>query len=119
MCVLIHPCSYPIAVSDLCTPSFWTLELTKRLGRAESAAAGLPAEDAAEEDLLDTAWVQRLRRISQLQSARWVFPTAEHSRFTHGLGVMHEAGAWIRLLVAYDLVFLAATFIAFEHVIET
>ena len=35
-----------------------------------------------------------------------------------GTDVMHEAGAWIRLLVAYDLVFLAATFIAFEHVIE-
>jgi heme exporter protein B len=35
-----------------------------------------------------------------------------------GADVMHEAGAWIRLLVAYDLVFLAATFIAFEHVIE-
>jgi HD superfamily phosphohydrolase len=39
-----------------------------------------------------------LRRISQLQSARWVFPTAEHSRFTHGLGVMHEAGLWARSL---------------------
>ena len=24
-----------------------------------------------------------------------VFPTAEHSRFTHGLGVMHEAGLWV------------------------
>jgi heme exporter protein B len=35
-----------------------------------------------------------------------------------GTDVMHEAGAWIRLLVAYDLVFLTATFIAFEHVIE-
>lgn len=35
-----------------------------------------------------------------------------------GADVMHEAGAWIRLLVAYDLVFITATFIAFEHVIE-
>ena len=35
-----------------------------------------------------------------------------------GADVMHEAGAWIRLLVAYDLVFLVATFIVFEHVIE-
>jgi heme exporter protein B len=35
-----------------------------------------------------------------------------------GADVMHEAGAWIRLLVAYDLVFLIATFITFEHVIE-
>jgi hypothetical protein len=31
---------------------------------------------------------------------------------------MHEAGAWTRLLIGYDLVFLIATFIAFEHVIE-
>jgi len=35
-----------------------------------------------------------------------------------GGDLMHDAGAWIRLLIAYDLVFLIATFIAFEHVIE-
>ncbi len=35
-----------------------------------------------------------------------------------GADLMHEAGAWIKLLAAYDLVFLIATFIAFEHVIE-
>jgi HD superfamily phosphohydrolase len=86
------------AVNLISDPIHGYVELTKRLTATESAAAGLPSEDAAEEDLLDTAWVQRLRRISQLQSARWVFPTAEHSRFTHGLGVMHEAGAWGRTL---------------------
>ena len=80
------------AVNLISDPIHGYIELTKRLAPAESRAAGLPPEDVAEEDLLDTAWVQRLRRISQLQSARWVFPTAEHSRFTHGLGVMHEAG---------------------------
>lgn len=31
---------------------------------------------------------------------------------------MHDAGAWIRMLAAYDLIFLTATLIAFEHVIE-
>jgi ABC-type transport system involved in cytochrome c biogenesis permease component len=35
-----------------------------------------------------------------------------------GADLMHEAGAWIQLLAAYDLVFLIATFLAFEHVIE-
>jgi heme exporter protein B len=35
-----------------------------------------------------------------------------------GGDLMQEAGAWIRLLAAYDLIFLVATFIAFEHVIE-
>jgi HD superfamily phosphohydrolase len=86
------------AVNFISDPIHGYVELTKRLSPHESAVAGLPDEDVAEEDLLDTAWLQRLRRISQLQSARWVFPTAEHSRFTHGLGVMHEAGLWARSL---------------------
>jgi uncharacterized protein len=51
----------------------------------------IPGE-ATEQDVLDTPWVQRLRRIPQLQSARWVFPAAEHSRFQHSLGAMHLAG---------------------------
>ena len=86
------------AVNLISDPIHGYIELTKRLEHDESAAGGLPDEEVAEEDLLDTAWLQRLRRISQLQSARWVFPTAEHSRFTHGLGVMHEAGLWARAL---------------------
>ncbi len=90
-----HPFTAVNLISD---PIHGYVELTKRLTRAESGAAGLADEDVAEEDLLDTTWVQRMRRISQLQSARWVFPTAEHSRFTHGLGVMHEAGLWARSL---------------------
>src|SRR3954471_23388232 len=90
-----HPFSAVNLISD---PIHGYIELTKRLTAAEAGAVGLADEDVAEEDLLDTAWVQRLRRISQLQSARWVFPTAEHSRFTHGLGVMHEAGLWARSL---------------------
>jgi HD superfamily phosphohydrolase len=90
-----HPFSAVNLISD---PIHGFVELTKRLSPAETAAAGLLPEDVAEESLLDTTWVQRMRRISQLQSARWVFPTAEHSRFTHGLGVMHEAGLWGRAL---------------------
>jgi uncharacterized protein len=58
---------------------------------------GAPSE-GTEQDLIDTPWVQRLRRIPQLQSARWVFPTAEHSRFTHALGAMHVAGRFARQL---------------------
>jgi HD superfamily phosphohydrolase len=86
------------AVNLISDPIHGYVELTKRLPPAESRAAGFADEDVAEDDLLDSAWLQRLRRISQLQSARWVFPTAEHSRFTHGLGVMHEAGLWGRSL---------------------
>jgi HD superfamily phosphohydrolase len=89
-----HPFAAVNLISD---PIHGYIELTKRLG-PEGGAVGLPDEATAEEDLLDTAWLQRLRRVSQLQSARWVFPTAEHSRFTHGLGTMHEAGLWARHL---------------------
>src|SRR3954463_7775005 len=97
--ILTHVARHPFAAVNLISdPIHGYVELTKTLTRAESGAAGLPDEDVAEEDLLDTTWLQRMRRISQLQSARWVFPTAEHSRFTHGLGVMHEAGLWARSL---------------------
>lgn len=48
--------------------------------------------ERTEKDLIDSPWVQRLRYIYQLQSARWVYPSAEHSRFVHSLGTMHVAG---------------------------
>lgn len=54
--------------------------------------------EVAEKDLIDSPWVQRLRYIYQLQSARWVFPGAEHSRFQHSLGTMHVAGRFARQL---------------------
>ena len=57
----------------------------------------MPGE-ATEQDLIDTPWVQRLRRVPQLQSARWVFPAAEHSRFQHSLGAMHLAGRFAQQL---------------------
>lgn len=55
-------------------------------------------QEMTEKDLIDTPWVQRLRRIYQLQSARWVYPSAEHSRFQHSLGTMHVAGEFGRHL---------------------
>jgi uncharacterized protein len=54
--------------------------------------------EVTEKDLIDSPWVQRLRYIAQLQSARWVFPGAEHSRFQHSLGAMHVAGRFARQL---------------------
>jgi heme exporter protein B len=32
--------------------------------------------------------------------------------------LMHEAGAWVQMLSAFDVIFLVATFLAFEYVIE-
>lgn len=48
-------------------------------------------DEVTERELIDHAWLQRLRQIHQLQTAWWVFPTAEHTRFQHVLGVMHLA----------------------------
>ncbi len=53
------------------------------------ARSGLPAGEAAEQDVIDHPWVQRMRQIHQLQTAWWVFPSAEHTRFQHILGAMH------------------------------
>lgn len=58
---------------------------------------GVPGE-TTEQDLLDSPWMQRLRRVPQLQSARWVYPAAEHSRFQHSLGAMHLAGRFAQQL---------------------
>jgi len=41
--------------------------------------------------LLDTAAVQRLRRISQLGTVSLAYPSANHTRFEHSLGVYHLA----------------------------
>ena len=63
-----------------------------------TSAAGLPAGEVAERQFIDHPWLQRLRQIHQLQTAWWVFPTAEHTRFQHVLGAMHLASravAWL------------------------
>ncbi|MDR2171443.1 MAG: HD domain-containing protein [Planctomycetaceae bacterium] len=54
------------------------------------AGSRFPGE-ASERDIIDSAWMQRLRQIHQLQTAWFVYPTAEHSRFQHSLGSMHLA----------------------------
>ena len=57
--------------------------------------------ERTEKDLIDSPWVQRLRYIYQLQSARWVYPSAEHTRFVHSLGTMHVAGRFARHLYPF------------------
>ena len=54
--------------------------------------------EVTEKNIIDSPWVQRLRCIYQLQSARWVYPSAEHSRFQHSLGAMHLAGEFAKNL---------------------
>ncbi|HLA85168.1 MAG TPA: HD domain-containing protein [Thermoguttaceae bacterium] len=56
-----------------------------------TSTGGVPEGEVAEQQIIDHPWVQRLRRIHQLQTAWWVFPAAEHTRFQHVLGAMHLA----------------------------
>ncbi|MDZ7746166.1 MAG: HD domain-containing protein [Halobacteriales archaeon] len=49
------------------------------------------AVEGVAEDLLDTPSLQRLRRIAQLGTASLVYPSANHTRFEHSLGVYHLA----------------------------
>jgi len=45
-----------------------------------------------ERDLVDTPFIQRLRRIHQLAGSYLVYPGAVHTRFEHVVGAMHLAG---------------------------
>ncbi len=65
-----------------------------------TSPAGLPKEEVSERQIIDHPWLQRLRQIHQLQTAWWVFPTAEHTRFQHVLGAMHLASRAVARL--YD-----------------
>ena len=64
----------------------------KSVGEIRDPVHGYIPMTAVEKDLIDSPTVQRLRRLKQLSGAYFTYPGAEHSRFSHSLGVMHLAG---------------------------
>jgi hypothetical protein len=58
-------------------------------------------EDRLLVDLIDSAEFQRLRRIRQLGLAMFTYQGAEHSRFTHSIGVMHVMTRALDLLASH------------------
>jgi uncharacterized protein len=58
-------------------------------------------EDLLIVELVDSAEFQRLRRIRQLGLAMFTYQGAEHSRFTHSIGVMHLMTRALNLLGAH------------------
>ena len=63
-----------------------------------TSGEGLPPGEVSEREIIDHPWIQRLRQIHQLQTAWWVFPSAEHTRFQHVLGAMHLASRAVNAL---------------------
>jgi len=55
-------------------------------------------------DLIDCAEFQRLRRIRQLGLAMFTYQGAEHSRFTHSIGVMHLMTRTLNLLSSHHTI---------------
>ena len=48
--------------------------------------------------LLNTSDMQRLRRIKQLGVSEFVFPSASHTRFSHSVGVFHNARRLVNII---------------------
>ena len=48
--------------------------------------------------IIDTKEVQRLRSIQQLSTCEYVFPAANHNRFSHSLGAYHLASKLTQLI---------------------
>ena len=69
-------------------------------------------EDRLIVDLIDSAEFQRLRRIKQLGLAMFTYQGAEHSRFTHSIGVMHVMTRALDLLSSHHTISAEARVVA-------
>ncbi|OGH55671.1 MAG: hypothetical protein A3G34_01215 [Candidatus Lindowbacteria bacterium RIFCSPLOWO2_12_FULL_62_27] len=84
-----------------------------------TVSAGSLRSDVSEKTIIDSEWVQRLRKIFQVQSGWLVYPCAVHTRFSHALGAMHLAGRMAgRLYDDFKSAFPGAPVPEKNHVVE-
>ena len=65
----------------------------------DSIHDGVHYSEGLEEKIIDSQFMQRLRRLHQLQTVYLIYPGAEHTRFQHSIGVMHLAGMFAEHLL--------------------
>ena len=70
---------------------------TKRIADAVHGTIGLSKVETA---VIDTAAFQRLHNVRHLGLAYLVYPTANYSRFSHGLGACHVTGRLVQQILA-------------------
>ncbi len=70
------------------TNPIYNLEFTKRIA---DPVHGMVRITSIEAKIVEHPIFQRLRGITQLGMAKYVFPGAMHNRFSHSLGVLHNA----------------------------
>lgn len=51
-----------------------------------------------ERNIIDSNYMQRLRRVGQMGMSSLVYPSATHTRFSHSIGVMYVAGEFAKSL---------------------
>lgn len=52
-----------------------------------------------ERGVIDSQFMQRLRRVTQLTAAEFVYPGGVHTRYLHSLGVMHLCGEYMESII--------------------
>jgi len=90
--ILIRAIQIPATIWKVGVIMSMSLSLLKFEGKIRDPIYRYIPFTSLEKDVIDTKVVQRLRRISQTFATKFVYPGAEHSRFSHSLGVMHLAG---------------------------
>ncbi|HRK01326.1 MAG TPA: HD domain-containing protein [Oligoflexia bacterium] len=69
-----------------------------RAGQIYDSIYGFIRLTKTEEEIINSAFFQRLRWIKQLGFASYIFDGAEHTRFAHAVGVLHCADQMVRAI---------------------